>query len=395
MSTLREATELRVLIRSAAAGDDAVAEAISRLGPARVAATLVDEMVSRADLGEVGPLPGPVTVRFDLDFDGRTLAHSVSFKEGRVRHGDAGPDAARPVLVELELVALARAVFGGPMAPHALCRRIDWGDVDDPREFMVGVAAAPVVQRLLRGAAGEPARLDELALVNGSDKWGPHFYTPIYERHFAPLREQELTIVELGIGGYAHPGSGGGSLRMWKRYFPRALVYGVDMFDKSAAAEQRVFPIQGDLSDPDFVGGLAGRLGPLDIVIDDGSHACADVILAFHALFPALRPGGLYVIEDLQTSYWPSYGGNATNLHDASTSMGFLKQLLDGLNYEEHDGAGSSRPTRFDSMLVGAHFYHNIAVLEKGRNADGPMPGFVRQRPVTQVGRADRREVTA
>ncbi|MCG5435258.1 class I SAM-dependent methyltransferase [Micromonospora foliorum] len=392
MSTLREPTDLRVLIRFAAAGDDAVAEAISRLGPARVAATLVDELVSRADLGEVGPLPGPVTVRFDLDFGGRTLAHSVSFEEGRVRYGHACPEGIRPVLVELDLVALARAVFGGSLAPHALCRRIDWGDVDDPREFAVGVAAAPVVQRLLRGAAGEPARLDELALANGSDKWGPHFYTPIYERHFAPLREQELTIVELGIGGYAIPGSGGGSLRMWKRHFPRALVYGVDMFDKSAAAEQRVFPIQGDLSDPDFVGSLPERLGPLDIVIDDGSHACADVILAFNALFPALRPGGLYVIEDLQTSYWPSYGGNATNLHDASTSMGFLKQLLDGLNHEEHDAAGSSRPTRFDTTLVGAHFYHNVAVLEKGRNADGPMPRFVRQRPVIRV---DRREVPA
>ncbi|MEU4473122.1 hypothetical protein [Micromonospora sp. NPDC023888] len=392
MSTLREPTDLRVLIRSAAAGDDAVAEAISRLGPARVAATLVDELISRADLGEVGPLPGPVTVRFDLDFDGRTLAHSVSFEEGRVRHGHSCPDGARPVLVELELVALTRAVFGGPLATHALCRRIDWGDVDDPREFMVGVAAAPVVQRLLRGAAGEPARLDELALANGSDKWGPHFYTPIYERHFAPLREQELTIVELGIGGYAIPGSGGGSLRMWKRHFPRALIYGVDVFDKSAAAEQRVFPIQGDLSDPNFVGSLAERLGPLDIVIDDGSHACADVILAFNALFPALSPGGLYVIEDLQTSYWPSYGGNATNLHDASTSMGFLKQLLDGLNHEEHDAAASSRPTRFDTTLVGAHFYHNVAVLEKGRNADGPMPRFVRQRPVIRV---DRREVPA
>src|SRR5215212_10226190 len=66
--------------------------------------------------------------------------------------------------------------------------------------------------------------LTELAQEFGSDKWGVHHYTPHYERHFTHLRDREMVVLELGIGGYARERQGGASLRMWKWFFPRAQV---------------------------------------------------------------------------------------------------------------------------------------------------------------------------
>ncbi|MFI6209903.1 class I SAM-dependent methyltransferase [Streptomyces sp. NPDC051041] len=119
-------------------------------------------------------------------------------------------------------------------------------------------------------------------------------------------------MLELGIGGFGDPALGGGSLRMWKRFFPRAVLYGVDLFDKTPLREQRIHTIQGDLPDAAFLTSLGDELGPFDMVIDDGSHNNTDVITAFWTLFPYVRNGGMYIVEDLQTSYWPGYGGSSS-----------------------------------------------------------------------------------
>ena len=69
--------------------------------------------------------------------------------------------------------------------------------------------------------------LDRLALLHGADKFGVHAYTPHYHSRFASLRDRELTVLEMGIGGYADPHAGGAS-RMWRDYFPRAQIHGLD-----------------------------------------------------------------------------------------------------------------------------------------------------------------------
>jgi hypothetical protein len=74
--------------------------------------------------------------------------------------------------------------------------------------------------------------------------------------------------------------------------------------------------------DESFLGKVLEETGPLDIIIDDGSHINRDVLTSFHYLFPGLRTGGFYVIEDLQTAYWPGYGGSSDDLGGACTSMG-------------------------------------------------------------------------
>ena len=75
--------------------------------------------------------------------------------------------------------------------------------------------------------------LTELAEEFGTDKWGVHRYTPHYERHLQHLRRREFTLLEIGVGGYTRRKRSGASLKMWRWFFPRATIVGLDIEDKS------------------------------------------------------------------------------------------------------------------------------------------------------------------
>lgn len=238
--------------------------------------------------------------------------------------------------------------------------------------------------------------LREIALKTGTDKQGVHFYAEAYERHFAPYRDHPIDVLEIGIGGYADPNLGGESLRMWKAFFPRARIVGLDIHDKVGIDEDRIRTVRGDQSDPALVADVVRRFGPFTIVIDDGSHVCRDVITSFVNLFPTLAEDGIYAIEDLQTSYWAKgYGGSST-ADRAMTSMTFLQSLADGLNYAEFD-IPNYEPTVFDRTITSLAFYHNLAFVQKGTNL-GPsnvMPPHPRPRALYAIPAAPARPVGA
>jgi hypothetical protein len=212
--------------------------------------------------------------------------------------------------------------------------------------------------------------LTALANIHGSDKWGGHWYTPHYERHFKNLRKKKLKILEIGVGGYKDPKTGGASLRMWKYYFSRSQIYSIDVYDKSSIEEHRLKIFRGSQNDPGFLRNVVETMGGLDIVIDDGSHLNEHVITSFRTLFPLLAEDGIYVIEDTQTSYWPKFGGDSYDLHNPNTIMSFLKALTDGLNYEEI-ARRDYQPSHFDQNIVSLHFYHNLVFIYKGKNEEG------------------------
>jgi hypothetical protein len=226
-------------------------------------------------------------------------------------------------------------------------------------------------RRRLRDARSPYSRmsLTELAQEFGSDKWGTHRYTPHYERHFAHVRDRRMLVIELGIGGYARAAKGGASLRMWKWFFPRAEVVGVDIEDKSFVDEHRITSFRGSQTNEKLMRRIVRRFGEPTIVIDDGSHRPRHVIRSFEILFPMLADGGLYVIEDIQTSYWPAWKGSL-DLDDPATSMAMVKRLLDGLNHEEFLDE-DYRPTYSDTHIRAVHCYHNLVVIEKGDNTEG------------------------
>lgn len=208
--------------------------------------------------------------------------------------------------------------------------------------------------------------LCRLAEHFGSDKWGIHRYAQHYQSHFESLRNQPLNILEIGVGGHESPTIGGASLRMWKEYFPKAKIYAIDLFEKSALEEDRIKIFKGSQSDRKFLLSVVEKIGRVDIVIDDGSHINEHVLTSFEVLFPLLSSDGIYVIEDMQTAYWEEFGGSEDPSADyISTSI--PKKCIDWLNWEEFRG----RPPEVGKTVVSLHAYHNIVFLKKGKNIEG------------------------
>ena len=237
------------------------------------------------------------------------------------------------------------------------------------RQFQLKRAQVHVQRNAERELQELSADLRKLATHFGTDKWGAHRYAQHYQRHLKHLRNKPVRILEIGIGGYSRAGKGGASLRMWKHFFPKAQIVGLDIQDKSFVEEERIRAYRGDQTDPELLARINAESGPFDVIIDDGSHQSAHIIASFGILFPLLKGDGLYVVEDTQTSYWPERGGSA-DLKDESTSMAFLRRMTDGLNYEEFVDE-TYRPTYNDTHITGLHFYHNLVFIQKGVNAEG------------------------
>ena len=234
--------------------------------------------------------------------------------------------------------------------------------------------AAPVRRRVARRrhARVERQRAGDfraLAAYYGTDKWGQHRYAQHYQRHLEKFRDRRFAMLEIGIGGYKREGRGGASLRAWQDFFPQAQIIGLDIEDKSFVDGGRIRSYQGSQADPELLHRINREAGPFLIIVDDGSHRPEHVRASFEVLFPLLLDGGIYVIEDTQTSYWPEFGG-AEDRQDPHTSMALVKDLVDGLNYEEYVDE-AYQPSYSDRHVVAVHCYHNLVVLEKGHNNEG------------------------
>jgi hypothetical protein len=210
--------------------------------------------------------------------------------------------------------------------------------------------------------------LAELARRHGTDKLD-HGYLDFYEELFGPWRDRPLRVLEIGVGGFERPRDpafGGASLRVWRDYFERAEIVGLDLLDKHGVAGERITVVQGSQTDPALLAAVAGQHGPFDIVIDDGSHVPAHVRATFALLVDALAPEAVYVVEDVQTSYWPRWGGSF-RLGSSRTTMGLVKQRLDGLNHVEFERP-DYRPTELDLRIVEVRARHNIVAFRFGDN---------------------------
>ncbi|EAZ79802.1 class I SAM-dependent methyltransferase [Algoriphagus machipongonensis] len=214
---------------------------------------------------------------------------------------------------------------------------------------------------------GKSSDLDYLAQLFQTDKFGKHFYTPNYKLHLQHLRGKSFNMLEIGVGGYDNPHQGGGSLRMWKRFFSKAKIHAIDIFDKSALNESRIKIFQGSQVDLEFLDKVCDEIGEIEVIVDDGSHINEHVITTFKHLFPKLKLGGIYVVEDTQTSYWEEYGGKVTELNDPETINGFFKRFVDNLNYKEFPIA-DYEADYYTKHIVSIHFYHNMIFIYKGLN---------------------------
>ncbi len=207
----------------------------------------------------------------------------------------------------------------------------------------------------------------------GSPENKPAHFLPIYERYLAEVTDKEPKILELGV----HRGD---SLVMLADYFPDGLIMGVDIneIDRDFATP-RIKVYQGLQDDPDLFRQITAEnsVSSFALIIDDCSHIGSLAAASFEILFPSLKPGGLYIIEDWGAGYWPKWPEGAAFesrvhfRHDNGVFPshwnglpGFLKQLVDEVampDITSRRGSGEHKP----GLLEYVHVYQGIAVIKK------------------------------
>ena len=214
---------------------------------------------------------------------------------------------------------------------------------------------ALVTQPVLPVSGAASQRLYDVGARHGTDKAGQRELLYVYEEYFERLRATELVLVEIGV-------LGGASLRMWREYFPRAQIFGIDVDPEAEAhADDRITVLIGSQSDTGFLNTVLERTGRPDIVLDDGSHHARDQITTLLHLWRYVKPGGFYLVEDLHTSYMRAYN---MGWREPGTTMEFLKDVADDVNGAWHD-----RPVIFRDVYSLA-FFQELCILRKRRGAE-------------------------
>jgi len=175
-------------------------------------------------------------------------------------------------------------------------------------------------------------------------------YFDLYDTHFRSLRERELKILEIGV-------QYGGSVEMWAKYFPNSLITGIDVDPLCAIHTRKRISIKiGNQADPKFLSQFTGY----DIIVDDGGHTMNQQQTSFDVLFPLLNAGGVYVIEDLHTSYWPEF------LDKSPTTTEYLATLTHSLNSAaSKNERAKGRPVVESRGISEMHFYPSMCFIYK------------------------------
>ena len=138
-----------------------------------------------------------------------------------------------------------------------------------------------------------------------------HNYVPAYTALFeGDKRASAKRVLEIEIGASDHQHvmrmqgttyCTGNSLRCWRDYFKQAQVFGIDIHNIGDLGEERIQTFTADQSDPSQLQRVVDSIGgPLDVIIDDGSHIASHQVASFTFLEQHLAPGGIYAIEDVQ-----------------------------------------------------------------------------------------------
>jgi hypothetical protein len=183
-------------------------------------------------------------------------------------------------------------------------------------------------------------------------KWRHYF--EIYDRHFSRLRNRKINLLEIGI---MH----GGSIQMWQNYFKgNVMIYALDINPECRKFESETVKVFiGSQEDKKFLQKLSGELPAIDLLIDDGGHSMKQQITTFEQLYDKVSDDGIYLIEDLHTSYMKFYGGG---YRKSKTFIEYSKNFIDKL----HAWHTKKIPVdRFVKSTHSLHFYDSILVLEK------------------------------
>lgn len=167
-------------------------------------------------------------------------------------------------------------------------------------------------------------------ILEGKSKEGRPFnkhtnFADIYTRLLTPYINKDMTLVELGV-------SHGGSLQLWREFLgDKVNIHGLDVAEHCLYSESQIKCMlvdQGKESDLDKI----SSIGPIDLFIDDGSHYSEHQIATFEKVFPQIKPGGMYVCEDVHTSYRALYG---MGYKHPGSFIEYCKNIIDSMYHTE------------------------------------------------------------
>lgn len=142
--------------------------------------------------------------------------------------------------------------------------------------------------------------LDDLGFKYGTDKSSKvrkgHGYLDIYEKYFFQYRDVHMSFLEIGIFN-------GASLNMWEEYFQNSKIYAIDIDKNKMQNHGRIMSFVANQEKREDLLNVIQKIGKCDIIIDDGGHSMLQQQLTLGVLFPFVKSGGIYCIEDLHTSY--------------------------------------------------------------------------------------------
>ncbi|MFK7967862.1 MAG: methyltransferase domain-containing protein [Rickettsiaceae bacterium] len=200
-----------------------------------------------------------------------------------------------------------------------------------------------------------------------SDKW--ENYLDIYELYLRPYINKNASIMEVGV-------QNGGHLQILKKYLHNGKIYGADI-DNNVCKMDLGSDIKTFCFDATKADAIEQDLKELsfDVIIDDASHKSQNVIKTFQLMFSRVKPGGIYIIEDLHASYWKEFDGGYKSQH---SQVEYLKSLLDLLNayhvkkgdtYLSKDTDFFDNLTTVDKQLFewinSITFYDSVCVIQK------------------------------
>jgi len=218
--------------------------------------------------------------------------------------------------------------------------------------------------------------LDQIALSYRTDKASKyHNYTPVYEHYFEPLRDKEIVLLELGIGDINSLNREGESILVWREYFSKGRCYAIDNdIDKANYYEDCFWCSQ---TDDITLKSIIDKIGNPDIIIDDASHIQSNTIKSFEILFPLLKSGGLFCIEDTVTAFWPSWEGNCLISYDGhkifidtghETIFTYMFQLVYHVNLRRQETFNPPQSIHIPDWIKqidSIHFHHSQIIVKK------------------------------
>ena len=186
----------------------------------------------------------------------------------------------------------------------------------------------------------------------------------MWYEHFRPAKLVAVDLAPASLSGYVD-----------KYIASRGLHDRVSMYwktDQTAAARLRTI-VRDEFT------------APLDLVIDDASHMYGPTKTTFETLFPLLRPGGLYVIEDWSWGCWPSLPANFSLSHGTELPK-LISELVNAAGSMAPFLVGQGGTQVVQPLLAAVHVYPDFVVVERGNaTLEAPerftLEGYTTKRP--------------